>query len=105
MNILYRESDGVLHHFGVINNLSRQRICPDSSALFMALKAGGRLKPVSLPPHSISLWDYSSLSQMLRKLIGSLGSPWLCRMIGPAPWGITFGKPMYSVVPRIVVLF
>lgn len=43
-------------------------------------------------------------SQMLRKLIGSLGSPWLWSLMGPSPCLTTRGRPIYSVVPRIVKL-
>jgi hypothetical protein len=29
---------------------------------------------------------YNSRIQMLRKLMGSLGSPWSCNLIGVLPW-------------------
>ena len=37
---------------------------------------------------------------MLRKLIGGLGSPCACSLIGDGPWATYAGVPMYIVSPR-----
>src|SRR3954470_6580147 len=41
----------------------------------------------------------SSRTQMLRKLIGGLGSPWAWSLIGAESYFLYTGLPMYSVSP------
>ena len=48
----------------------------------------------SSPPHC------NGLTQIFRKLIGGLGSPCACSMIGAGPCAVYFGRPMYGVWPR-----
>ena len=61
--------------------------------------ASGRPRMTVAAPLQSNDYGVSSRTQMLRKLIGGLGSPWACSLIGAAPCFLYDGAPMYSVSP------
>ena len=76
----------------------------DSISSFLSYKQIPYLSGICRTSGSAMYRPYHiSLIQILRKLMALLGSPCICRRMGPLPCFSVRGKPIYSVVPRISV--